>query len=487
MTMKKPATLMLKPLALVEVPGEARSYLKVEGGIGNAKRIEWLPLAQLNQSNRVAEFIADRFGYVCEDKDELLGRVAKLKRAARKVPRIVGTPRLGWCSDGEVFMYGGRALPASSAVEFIAPEGTMLSEAARAVEPHGNAEEQRRAFRELWEKSPHFRLALSLCCVSPLLEVVGAPPVMFHLTGPSGVGKTTVLRLALSAFGDPFAPVTCVDFAKDSKNYADAQLGVLHNFPILLDETTLTDSADFARVAYNIAVGRTKGRLGGSEKDYLPLAPMSYALVCLLSGEHPIRDQIQHAGSAARFVEYPVGEQLLPEAQLPRWNEFAKQHHGWLGLDLLTDFSDPTKRERLRIDYQIGRVLTSEWLKGHPRLVDFLALLQLGYRLAAHRLGADASDKAAVAFAQAVYRGLNLRTKLDDVLETLAAHSEAPNWVERGFIPNGSLIPFQIAKVDCLRLLKGQGLAQKSDSRKGKGDWGEPGWSNSGSVALSIP
>src|SRR5262249_43607638 len=95
MTTKNPPTLMLKPLGRREVPGEARSSLKVEGGIGNAKRIEWLPLAHLNQSHRVAEFIADRFGYICEDKDELLGRVAKLKRDARKVPRIVGTSRLG--------------------------------------------------------------------------------------------------------------------------------------------------------------------------------------------------------------------------------------------------------------------------------------------------------------------------------------------------------------------------------------------------------
>jgi hypothetical protein len=472
MTMKKPYSLTLKPLAIIEVPGEARSYLKLEGGVGNATRSEWLPLAYLNRPGKVAEFIADRFGYVWEKPDELHNRVNKLKREARKVPRTVGTPRLGWTQDGETFLYGRQALPASSSVEFIAPEGTMLSEAARAVEPRGSLAAQVSGFQGLWQQSPHFRIALSLACISPLLEVIGAPPVLFHLTGPSGVGKTTVLRLALSAFADPFASVTCVDFAKDSKNYADAQLGVLHNFPILLDETTLTGSDQFAEVAYNIAVGRTKGRLGGSEKDYLPVAPMSYALVCFLSGEQSIRDKMEHAGGAARFVEFPVDEQLLPEAHLPGWNEFAKQNHGWFGIDLMSELAEPSRRERIVTMYKVGRALTTEWCKGHPRLIDFLAALQLGYRMAARRLGFDDSDKAAVAFAQEVYRGLNLRTKLDDVLGAIAAHPSAPEWAERGFIPNSSLA---IAKLpsDCLPRLKAQGLATRSDSRKVKNAWGK--------------
>src|SRR5262249_32841963 len=125
-------------------------------------------------------------------------------------------------------------------------------------------------------------------------------------------------------------------------------------------------------------------------------------------------------------------------------------------------------------NYQIGRALTSEWCKDHPRLVDFLALLQLGYRLAAHRLGLDDSAKASETFAREVYHGLNLRTKRDEVLKVLAAPPQAWQWVERGFIPNVSLITPQLREVDCLGLLKSQGLAQKSDSRKGKDPWGDP-------------
>ena len=45
---------------------------------------------------------------------------------------------------------------------------------------------------------------------------------------------------------------------------------------------------------------------------------------------------------------------------------------------------------------------------------------------------AFAPDKAALAFAQEVYRGLNLRTKLDDVLETLAEHPMRRNGPRAG-------------------------------------------------------
>jgi len=41
-----------------------------------------------------------------------------------------------------------------------------------------------------------------------------------------------------------------------------------------------------------MAMGRTKGRLGGSETLYLPTEPMKYNLVVFLSGEAPLRNHL---------------------------------------------------------------------------------------------------------------------------------------------------------------------------------------------------
>src|SRR5262249_28772431 len=151
--------------------------------------------------------------------------------------------------------------------EFIAPANSLVHEAEKALTPKGDRRRQFEVFRELWRKSPIFRLSLALATISPFLEVLGAAPIAFHLAGRTGLGKTTLLRLAISAYADPDSPLTKIDLAKDTDNYADAQLGMLHNFPILLDETTLTSADRIAEAAYNIAVGRTKGRLLGADQQ----------------------------------------------------------------------------------------------------------------------------------------------------------------------------------------------------------------------------
>jgi hypothetical protein len=462
----KPKTLKLKARAVVEVPDEGRSYLKLEGTIGEVQRLEWLPMPFLGQSAKFGEFIANRFGYALE-REECKAELSQLSRAARRVPTVVGVLRLGWTPDGQVFLYGRRPLPATASVELIAPGGTPWAITAAALEPRGSRDEQLRAFRELWERSPLFRVVLSLACVSPFLELIGAPSLVFHLAGPSGIGKTTVLRLALSAFFDPFSSQTCVDFSKDSKNYADAQLGILHNFPLLIDETTLRSAEDLAEAAYNIAVGHTKARLSGPDRLYEPVASMPYSLVCLLSGESSIRDKMMQRGAAARFIEFPEDQQIIAKHLLPRWNEFAKEHHGWFGLALLSDFADPAARERLIAMYKVGRVLTTAWCDDHSRTADFLAVLQLGHRLAARRLGFDESHEAAEEFAKRIYAKLNHRTRLDDVLERIAARPRAAEFIERGFIPNIDLVGLP----DALAVLKSHGLAVKSDSRKVKDQW----------------
>ena len=96
---------------------------------------------------------------------------------------------------------------------------------------------------------------------------------------------------------------------------------------------------------------------------------------------------MEHAGGKARFVELPATVQLLPAIPAPDWNRFAGEHSGWFGRDLVEDYANPVKRQRLGRDYQVGRALMGAWFPDlHPRTVDFLALVALGHRLAAAAL-----------------------------------------------------------------------------------------------------
>jgi uncharacterized protein (DUF927 family) len=327
--MNKSDLFSLTPVGVIQMIESHKHFLKVQGGVKGNTHMAWVPFSTLTKGSALKAFVADYFGYLAQEKDPLL---LKLREAIGLVPTLLGTSRLGWTPDQDAFIYGSRVLymapNPTRQYEFIAPEGTLLKRAEEALQPRGSRETQYEAFQELWEQSWVFRLVMALAAACPFLEVIGVPSGVFHLAGLSGSGKTTVLRLGLSVYANPDSPLTRIDFSKDTQNYADAQLGILHNFPLLLDETTLRDPRQLAEAAYNIAVGRTKGRLAGPEQNYLPAEPLPYTLVCFLSGEVSIRETLDQRGAVARFVEIVVDEPILAKTELSKWWDFAEMHYG---------------------------------------------------------------------------------------------------------------------------------------------------------------
>jgi hypothetical protein len=225
----------------------------------------------------------------------------------------------------------------------------------------------------------------------------------------------------------------------------DTRMGALGSFPMLVDETTTRDAKMLAAMAYNIATGRTKGRLMGAEDRYALAETQEYSLVCFLSGENPIHEQVAERGGAARVMEIRLGEEefLLPEAELPRWYARAREHYGWLGRNLVQHVTQWQTRDPggFRSLYETARQLTGLWCRDHPRTLDFLAVLQLGYRLVGSELfGRDPGAPEAEAFAQWAYDRLDKTSKAHAVIQAIRQGVPGvETWAERGYIPQDLL------------------------------------------------
>src|SRR5262249_52949464 len=220
------ATFSLIPCAIVELTERGQHFLEVRGGF-DEERTVWLPLADLSTPQAVREHLATRFGYLYQDKDD--PEVKKLMAGAKEpsIPRHYGTSRLGWTVARDAFIYDGTVFhvsnPPKRSYEFVAPEGTLIRRAVDGLTPKGDRETQYVEFRRVWPRPWEFGFTLPPATVSPFLEALNAPPIACHLAGPSGVGKTTLLRLAgIAPYADPDSPLTKIDFSKDTQNYADA-------------------------------------------------------------------------------------------------------------------------------------------------------------------------------------------------------------------------------------------------------------------------
>jgi hypothetical protein len=105
--------------------------------------------------------------------------------------------------------------------------------------------------------------------------------------------------------------------------------------------------------------------------------------VCFLSGERPIREEMDQRGAVARFMEMVIEEPIFAKEELPQWWAFAETHYGWFGQELITAvircyFAQGEQGRKLQTMYADYRNRAGVWCLDHARTLDMLAVSQLG-------------------------------------------------------------------------------------------------------------
>jgi len=136
--------------------------------------------------------------------------------------------------------------------------------------------------------------ALSVAFAAPLLELIGMEGGGIHLPGPSSGGKTSILRAAASAWGDPYLYVRRW---RATANGLEG-LAALHNDGLLiLDELAQVDGREAGEVAYMLANGQGKAR---ARRDGTSKEAATWRLLLLSAGEFGLAQHMGEAGKKAR-------------------------------------------------------------------------------------------------------------------------------------------------------------------------------------------
>ncbi|GAB1393336.1 hypothetical protein MASR1M60_14990 [Rhodocyclaceae bacterium] len=151
--------------------------------------------------------------------------------------------------------------------------------------------------------NPRLMFCLSVAFAGPLLKIVGAASMVFHLVGDSSIGKSGALTAAGSVWGSPEAQLHSWRATSNALEYTAAQ----HNDCLLiLDELKEVDAKEAAAIAYMLTNAKGKGRAhhsGGLREG------TSWRLSGLSSGELGMGDHLasagqkHHAGQQVRFIE----------------------------------------------------------------------------------------------------------------------------------------------------------------------------------------
>lgn len=280
---------------------DGRQRVRVAWKAGIKWRQQWLPREDAFARRGIERHIASGFPVTSESSGALVAFLsAYLAQNVTRIARLRTTSTFGWQGD-EGFMVGrthilpeGRAVtvdledPATweaGAIAFkAAPDDAGGDALARALKPAGSFDAWRRAIQSV-EAYPRATLGVIVALASPLLEVLNAPNFLTDWAFRTSSGKTTVLQLGASVWGNPSTQAS--EFIRPWSATAtniERTAVTLRSIPLILDDTAQARFPEqVSQAIYDLAKGQSKprGTKAGTEK-------LSYFRLAVLStGEQP--------------------------------------------------------------------------------------------------------------------------------------------------------------------------------------------------------
>lgn len=249
--------------------------------------------------------------------------------------------RFGW--HGDKFLHGDTMYAPDGTTEKVRV-GKDAANMVKYMTPTGDLERWKHLIRAAYDhkgmEQYQFIMGAGFGSVLvPFMNVAGGP-VISAISYTTGQGKTTAMRNAFGIYGcpDENTPVTLSRSSVTHKGIF-AVAGLLHNFPMLVDETTNIDGKELSDIVYTWSQGQPRVRLVGSGE----LAPVGFGWsgFLLSSSNKPMTGII--AGSKpgadaelARLIEFDCSttKKIQKEEADVIFKEL-RQHYGVAGQEYI--------------------------------------------------------------------------------------------------------------------------------------------------------
>jgi len=341
-----------------------------------------VPVTNADLQRRPADVIAmllDRGLDLAVDRKSK-DRLLTLLKSWKPSEHLQTVNHAGWTNDGyEAFVLGGKVVGTAKVLPLLSSAGQVSG-----FSCDGSLEGWKVNVGMKCRDNPLMILAVSLAFSGPLLAPLGLLGGGLHFRGASSSGKTTLLNLASSVWGDR----NLVSQWRATSNGLEAIAWSRNDMLLPLDEIAEVSARDLHNAIYMLANGTGKARM---TKDVTLAEQARWRLALISSGEisveeklkearleamagHEVRlidieadsraygafDHLHGAASAAAFAEVVQGAVRANHGEVGR--EFVRRLIGWKdGWEKLAGFADASAARWLgklpsAPDGQISRV-----------------------------------------------------------------------------------------------------------------------------------
>jgi hypothetical protein len=250
----------------------------------------------------------------------------------------VARTQFGWADGHTKFIIGNREIDTNGNVTLI-PSSLMTKSLAPKYTTSGNIDSWKAIANSYGNPGNEARaFILFLSMGTPLYEFFLEGSAIVHLTNTaSGVGKTTIQKVAASVWGHP---VNTMMNESDTALAIQHRAGTLHNLPVLIDEITNfgpEKSSDFAyRMSFNRGKNRMESHINAERENHT-----QYSTVTVTSGNNSLHDTLVAHRQAASGELYRVLEIIINKdtnlntAQSGPLFRSLHEHYGIVGEELL--------------------------------------------------------------------------------------------------------------------------------------------------------
>lgn len=213
--------------------------------------------------------------------------------------------QFGWADGDSKFIIGDREIGVDGT--YHSPPSSITRSLSNYMVPAGSMEKWKEVFN-LYSRPglEAHAFAAATAFGAPLLKFSGQRGAIINVIHPSsGTGKTTILHMANSVWGDPVKLCAKKDDTFNSKVF---KIGVFCNLPVCFDEMTNTKPDQLSELAYLITQGTGKDRMKASANE-LRTNLTSWQTIALCSSNNSFYEKLEllkdsPQGEVMRIVEF---------------------------------------------------------------------------------------------------------------------------------------------------------------------------------------
>lgn len=269
-----------------------------------------------------------------------------------------------------------------------------------------------------------FRFMLAGTFSAPLLKLLNERPVVLYNYGPSRSGKTALLNVALSAFGEPQKLIT---------SYNSTQVGLErllafnNDLPVAIDERQIADNQrSIEKMVFMIA--NQEGRVRGSKYGGLAQTA-NFTNIVLSTGEEPLAQTQTTTGVSSRCIEV-YGSAFKDEKEASQMYKLTSKYYGTAGkffiqklIDTYSENNYQELKERLE---ELKNILEEKSTSNVGSYISSIAVITLADELVSKWIFNEENEELSINMAITI---LNSLVKAEDMDVVTKAYDDIISYI----------------------------------------------------------